>query len=201
MGPNGIKVGCDGEAISDKALRYLVAYAIDMVLVNRDAIIEQLTQIIREVLSESRREQPTDRIESQIQALQKKKMQIIDLAADGLISKRDLKERNDLYTAQIEEWMEKLHLAERAAEVSRGQARQLNQYVERMKELTQEIEESDEILRDMLKKAVVYNGKRVDLYLEIIPFCIRIRYKTSGRLEQFTTTILSSEIVDSDMHF
>ena len=201
MGPNGIKVGCDGEAISDKALRYLVAYAIDMVLVNRDAIIEQLTQIIREVLSESRREQPTDRIESQIQALQKKKMQIIDLAADGLISKRDLKERNDLYTAQIEEWMEKLHLAERAAEVSRGQARQLNQYVERMKELTQEIEESDEILRDMLKKAVVYNGKRVDLYLEIIPFCIRIRYKTSGRLEQFTTTVLSSEIVDSDISF
>ena len=77
----------------------------------------------------------------------------------------------------------------------------MNQYVERMKELTQEIEESDEILRDMLKKAVVYNGKRVDLYLEVIPFCVRIQYKTSGKLERFTTTILSSEIVDSEMHF
>ncbi len=201
LDPYGNNVGCVGRSIGDRTLRYLTAYAINMISVNRDSIVAQLTQIIKEVLAETPQAPSKEKIEKQIENLQKKKMHIIDLAAEGLISKTDLKEQNALYTAQIDELTVKLADAESAAVVSNGQAKQLEQYIKRIKELTHVEDDNEQILHNALKKAIVYNDGYVDIYLNIIPFCVRIWYKTSGKMDYFKVEVTNTEIINSDVQF
>lgn len=201
LDPYGNNVGCVGRSIGDRTLRYLTAYAINMISVNRDSIVAQLTQIIKEVLAETPQAPSKEKIEKQIENLQKKKMHIIDLAAEGLISKTDLKEQNALYTAQIDELTVKLADAESAAVVSNGQAKQLEQYIKRIKELTHVEDDNEQILHNALKKAIVYNDGYVDMYLNIIPFCVRIWYKTSGKMDYFKVEVTNTEIINSDVQF
>lgn len=201
LDPYGNNVGCVGRSIGDRTLRYLTAYAINMISVNRDSIVAQLTQIIKEVLAETPQAPSKEKIEKQIENLQKKKMQIIDLATEGLISKADLKERNALYTAQIEDLTVKLADAESAAVINNGQAKQLEQYIKRIKELTHVEDDNEQILHNALKKAIVYNDGYVDMYLNIIPFCVRIWYKTSGKMDYFKVEVTNTEIINSDVQF
>lgn len=172
-----------------------------MVAINRDSIVAQLTQIIKEVLAETPQAPSKEKIEKQIENLQKKKMHIIDLAAEGLISKSDLKEQNALYTAQIDELTLKLADAESAAVITNGQAKQLEQYVKRIKALTHVEDDNEQTLHDALKKAIVYNDGYVDLYLSIIPYCVRIWYKTSGKMDYFKVEVTNAEIINSDVQF
>lgn len=201
LDPYGNNVGCVGRSIGDRTLRYLTAYAINMISVNRDSIVAQLTQIIKEVLAETPQVPSKEKIEKQIENLKKKKMHIIDLAAEGLISKTDLKEQNALYTAQIDELTVKLADAESATVVSNGQAKQLEQYIKRIKELTHVEDDNEQILHNALKKAIVYNDGYVDMYLNIIPFCVRIWYKTSGKMDYFKVEVTNTEIINSDVQF
>ena len=201
LDPYGNNVGCVGRSIGDRTLRYLTAYAINMISVNRDSIVAQLTQIIKEVLAETPQAPSKEKIKKQIENLQKKKMHIIDLAAEGLISKTDLKEQNALYTAQIDELTVKLADAESAAVVSNGQAKQLEQYIKRIKELIHVEDDNEQILHNALKKAIVYNDGYVDMYLNIIPFCVRIWYKTSGKMDYFKVEVTNAEIINSDVQF
>lgn len=201
LDPYGSNVGCVGRSIGDRTLRYLTAYAVNMVAINRDSIVAQLTQIIKEVLAETPQAPSKEKIEKQIENLQKKKMHIIDLAAEGLISKSDLKEQNALYTAQIDELTLKLADAESAAVITNGQAKQLEQYVKRIKALTHVEDDNEQTLHDALKKAIVYNDGYVDLYLSIIPYCVRIWYKTSGKMDYFKVEVTNAEIINSDVQF
>lgn len=201
LDPYGNNVGCVGRSIGDRTLRYLTAYAVNMVAINRDSIVAQLTQIIKEVLAETPQAPSKEKIEKQIENLQKKKMHIIDLAAEGLISKSDLKEQNALYTAQIDELTLKLADAESAAVITNGQAKQLEQYVKRIKALTHVEDDNEQTLHDALKKAIVYNDGYVDLYLSIIPYCVRIWYKTSGKMDYFRVEVTNAEIINSDVQF
>lgn len=201
LDPYGNNVGCVGRSIGDRTLRYLTAYAVNMVAINRDSIVAQLTQIIKEVLAETPQAPSKEKIEKQIENLQKKKMHIIDLAAEGLISKSDLKEQNALYTAQIDELTLKLADAESAAVITNGQAKQLEQYVKRIKALTHVEDDNEKTLHDALKKAIVYNDGYVDLYLSIIPYCVRIWYKTSGKMDYFKVEVTNAEIINSDVQF
>ena len=201
LDPYGNNVGCVGRSIGDRTLRYLTAYAVNMVAINRDSIVAQLTQIIKEVLAETPQAPSKEKIEKQIENLQKKKMHIIDLAAEGLISKSDLKEQNTLYTAQIDELTLKLADAESAAVITNGQAKQLEQYVKRIKALTHVEDDNEQTLHNALKKAIVYNDGYVDLYLSIIPYCVRIWYKTSGKMDYFKVEVTNAEIINSDVQF
>lgn len=201
LDPYGNNVGCVGRSIGDRTLRYLTAYAVNMVAINRDSIVAQLTQIIKAVLAETPQAPSKEKIEKQIENLQKKKMHIIDLAAEGLISKSDLKEQNALYTAQIDELTLKLADAESAAVITNGQAKQLEQYVKRIKALTHVEDDNEQTLHDALKKAIVYNDGYVDLYLSIIPYCVRIWYKTSGKMDYFKVEVTNAEIINSDVQF
>jgi hypothetical protein len=140
-----------------------------------------------------------EQIQKKIDTLRKKKIQIIDLAAEGMISKADLKEQNDVYTQQIEQLSIKLNEVQNKAIEANGQAKQIEQYIERIKQ-TDHIETDDDLLLgEVLKKAVVYNEGQIDIYLNIVPFGIKICYKTSGKMDFFNVEVESAEVIGSDV--
>lgn len=194
----GNHLGCTGKSIGDRTLRILTGYAINMIVEDKDAIKQQLIQTIKSVLDEAPKALDKGRIEKEIERIRKKKAQIIDLATEGMISKADLKEQNALYTEQIENLTTKLADAENASIVQNAQAKQMQKYIERIEALLEFNEDDDATLHEALKKAIVYADNRIDLYLNCVPFGIRICYKTSGKLDFFKVEVLSSEIIDPE---
>lgn len=190
----GNRVGCTGRSIGDRTLRLLTAAAIDMVGVDRQSMRQRL---LRMAGAWREPDGPPDRrkLAAKIAALQQKKLRIIDLAAEGLISKEDLRAQTGLYAGQIEKLAAQLAGAESREPVPDAQPRQLQRYADRVDTLLRFDADSDGVLHEALQKAVVYSDGRVDLYLNGLPFGIRMRYRTEGRLDTFGVEVLSCELL------
>lgn len=192
----GFTIGCTGKSIGDRTIRFLAAYAINAISINREAIVSKLTKIIKEILNEEPKTIGKDQIEKRIASLKKKKINIIDLAAEGIISKDDMKAQNDLYSKEIDELNAKLLEVENQNTIIDRKISQVKACIDRIEKLTHVGDEDEQILHDMVKKAVVYNDKYVDISLNAIPFCIRLHYKTSGKMDSFNVEVISFDIID-----
>jgi DNA invertase Pin-like site-specific DNA recombinase len=194
----GDSIGCTGKSIGDRTLRYLTAYAVNVIVDNREDFVKRLSFIVKTLLATAPKELDKGQIQKKIDSLRKKKFQIIDLAAEGMITKADLKEQNELYTQQIEELTLKLTEAQNKAIESNGQAKKFDDYIDRINELTHVEADDDRALHNALEKAVIYNNGSIDIYLTFAPVCIRIWYKTSGKMDFFKIEVINHEIINQD---
>ena len=199
--PNGTHIGCIGKSINDRALRILVAYAVNQITINREQIKQDLMQNIRKVTSTQPKPIDKHKIEDEIENLRKKKIRIIDLAAEGIISASDVKTQNDAYTSQITDLTKRLAEIENADKARLSEAKQLEEYSKRIDSLLQIPADNDTALKEVLQRAVVYNNGMIDVYLNYIPFCIRLWYKTSGKLDYFTVEVIDCKILNPDAQF
>lgn len=199
--PNGNPVGCAGRSINDRAMRALTAYAVNLITASREQIRHDLMQNIKKVVLIPPKTVDKHKLETEIDNLRKKKIRIIDLAADGLISAADMKAQNEVYTAQIAELTNRLTEAENASAVQLSEANRLEEYLKRIDTLLDIGPEDDNTLKETLEKAVVYNDGMIDIYLNYVPFGIRLWYKTAGKLDSFTVEVIRFETAGPDMQF
>ena len=141
------------------------------------------------------------RLESEIDTLRRKKIRIIDLAAEGAISAEDMKAQNDVYTAQIADLTSQLAESENASNIQLSETRQLEEYAKQIDALITIDPDDDSTLKGVLQKAVVYNGGIIDIYLKCVPFGIRLRYKTSGKLDFFNVEVTEYGLANPDVQF
>ena len=200
-GSYGDPVGCVGKSINDRTLRVLTACAVNQVRMNREQIKQELMQGIKKVVSMSQKTVDKHKIETEIENLRKKKIKIIDLAAEGIISAADMKAQNEVYTAQIADLTNRLAEAENMSNIQQTEARQLEECAKRIDALLDIDPNDDNTLKEALQKAIVYNGGIIDIYLNYVPFGIRLWYKTSGKLDCFTVEVTNVEIANSDVQF
>jgi hypothetical protein len=195
----GNTVGCTGTSVGDRTLRFLVSYCINLIQTNKDAIKQDLIKIISEVLYTEKKKQNPEKIKREIDSIKKKKLKIIDLAADGLLSEEDLKEQNAFYSQQLTELAQQLADSENTELRQNAQAKSIEQYIERIEALLQFDENNEGALHEALDKAIVYNGNQIDVYLTCVPFGIRLKYNTSGKMEFFKVEVESAEAISSDV--
>lgn len=201
LDPYGDPIGCDGGSIGDRTLRALTAYAINLVSVHKEEIVKKLSKTMQDVLFSVPESNSKDKIQKKIDALRRKKINIIDLAAEGLISKEDMREQNAMYTKELEELSLQLVEDEKRAATNLDRAKRIEFYISRIQELTHVEPDNEEALHNLLKKAVVYRDKFVDLYLNFTSFYFRMWYQTSGRSDNFTVNVLGYKIIDIDTQF
>lgn len=197
----GNKLGCTGTSIGDRTLRYLTAYAINSVNINKASIKQGLLVAIKEIVGLQQRPINKSKVMRDIEEIRKKKLRIIDLAASNLISDADLKEQNEAYNNEIYELNQKLVEAENADTMQNQRTKVIQQYIERIDALIDFTEDNQEALAEILDKAVIFNGNIIDIYLKCVPFGIRLKYETSGKMEYFKVVVLSAETVDSDVQY
>ncbi len=196
--PYGNQIGCEGKSIADKTLKTLVAYAINTIIADKESIKQQLVQSIKEVLNDAPQIIDVKRLEKEIEKLKKKKLKIIDLAADGLISTADMKAQNQMYSAEIDALTERIANAERENIIQTSHAKEIEKYIQRIDELLTFDDSSEQTFHEALKKAIVYNDGCIDIYLNFVPFGFRFVYRTHGKLDFFTVEIESCQIITSD---
>ncbi len=199
--PYGNPVGCIGKSINDRTLRVLTTYAVNLITTNKEQIKHDLMQSIRKVVLMPQKTVDKHRLEDEIEKLRKKKIRIIDLAADGMISAADMKAQNEVYTVQIAELTSRLTEAETANTIQLSEARRLEEYAKKIDTLLDVDPDDDNTLKEALQKAVVYNNGMIDIYLNYVPFGIRLWYKSSGKLDFFTVEVTRFEIANPDAQF
>ena len=199
--PYGNPVGCVGKSINDRTLRVLTAYAVNLITTSREQIKHDLMQEIKKVVLMPQKTVDKHKLETEIENLRKKKIKIIDLAAEGTISAEDMKAQNEVYTAQIADLTNRLTEAENANTIQLSEAKRLEEYMKRIDTLLDVDPDDDNTLKETLEKAVVYNDGMIDIYLNYVPFGIRLWYKTSGKLDFFTVEVIKFQITNPDVQF
>ncbi|MBE7004164.1 MAG: recombinase family protein [Ruminococcaceae bacterium] len=196
--PYGNKIGCEGKSIGDRTLRYMVAYTVNDIMAHKGEIIAETKQIVKALTAKAPKTVDKNKIERDIESLRKKKLRIIDLAAEGAISTADMKEQNEYYTAQIAELEAKAVEAERLTITQMTQAQRFEEYIKRIEKMTEVDLDDDEVLGILLDHAVVYTDNIVDLYLKCLPYGVRIKYKASGKMDFFKVEIESFEPIEEE---
>ncbi|MBD5151479.1 MAG: recombinase family protein [Oscillibacter sp.] len=192
--PQGDLIGCVGKSINDRTLRILVSCAVSQITMNREQIKRELAQSIEKVASIQPNNVDKHKLEEKIENLRKKKIRIIDLAAEGVISAADMKEQNEVYTSQIADLTSRLAAAEHASSTQLTEVKRLREHIERVNTLLDADPDNDDMLKMALQKAVIYNGGIIDIYLSYVPFGIKLWYKTSGKLDCFKVEVTKVEI-------
>lgn len=196
---HGNQIGCAGKSINDRALRYLTAYAIRHITVDRAAIKQELMQTIQQAAGIPAKTIGRPKIENEIRRLKAKKIKIIDLFADGVISASDMKAQNEIYTAQISALTERL--ADAAEHIQSSEGKGIDACASRIDRLLDVDGDNEKILKELLDRAVIYSDGTADIYLQAIPFGIRLWYHTSGKMDRFTVHVSHFERIDPNVPF
>ncbi len=197
---SGNEVGCNGKSIGDRTLKALTSYAVSIIATDKDSVKCEIINDIKSVLSAPSESLGKKKILSEIKKLKKKKKRIIDLAADGMITGDDLKEQNNYYSSRICELEKKILGFECAEDRQSAPADPNGEYLTAIDTILNPDHVSEHILHEVLEKAIVYSSS-VDLYLNCVPFGIRLCYETTGKMKQFQVNIVSATAVVRDAQF
>jgi len=194
----GNMVGCNNFAVNEKVLLFCVGYVIDYIMDNKDEIINELMRDITEMKKRTAADIiDTSDYSNKIKAIEDKKMNIINLRAEGEINKKDFTAMNGRYDEEIKAIERQIKEAESKNSITQTQVDNLQLYVAEIENLL-DIENSDgreAIYHEMLKKIVVYNDKILDIHLNCLPTPIKIKYSVKGRLDNYKVLVEDIGIV------
>lgn len=195
---SGKQTGCDNGSVNEQALLTCMRYCICLLQTNQEELKQEILQEIKEIkeIKDTSEKQPdTRRIQDKIDALTAKKRKAIDLMLDGLITKADLQEQTNWYEEQLAELSKLLHTSQNQDKTHSKQLTGYEQYITALDEILTFDETNKILYREILDKIIIYHNNAVEIRLKYIPFGIKLTIHSHGRNEDYTTDILSMEIM------
>ena len=188
-------IGCDNSSVNEKVLIAAVAYSLRFLKTNSKNIKENMLKEIKLVLN-TKYDVDTASLYEQIETLNQKKRKAIDLVLDGTISKDDLKKQTEYYNEEIEEITKKIARAENINIAQRQQIKGIETYIEEIDRMMNYNTEDEAMYRSALSKLVIFKGKILVVYLNAVPFGIKLRYSAKGKgdLYRFEFEYLGNEV-------
>lgn len=191
----GNHIGCNSSAVNERVLLFCVRYVMEQIQTNKDAIIKEM---LAEIKSVQVMETDIDvaPLYAKIENLNDKKRRAIDLVLDGTITREDLKQQTAYYDSEIEVLSQKIVDAENINVIHQQQIGNIQKYIEELNRLM-DFDFSNELLyREVLNRIVIFSNKVIIVYLNCIPFGIKLHYNTFGRKEKYSVVIDDMEIVN-----
>lgn len=192
---DGEVIGCDNGSINERTLLTCVHYCICQLQTNQKELKKEILQEIKAIKGVTDKKLNTKRITEKMENLNTKKRKAIDLMLDGLISKADLQEQTKWYEEQLAELSELLSNAQSKDKAQSKQIDVFEQYITALDEIMAFDETSESLYREILDKMVIYHDNTVDVWLKCVPFGMKLTIHSYGKNEDYTTDILSMEII------
>lgn len=193
---DGEAIGCDNGSINERALLTCVHYYICQLQTNQKELKKEILQEIKAIKGITEKKLDTKRITEKMENLNTKKRKAIDLMLDGLISKADLQEQKKWYDEQLAELSE---LLSNSQSKDKEQAKQIDvfeQYITALDEIMTFDETNESLYREILDKMVIYHDNTVEVWLKCVPFGMKLTIHSYGKNEDYTTDILSMEVIE-----
>lgn len=193
---SGQTVGCNNGSINEKALTACVKYVFDQIPLNKDEIVRDLMKDIRSVLPASSPANPSP-ILSRISRLESRKKAAIDLQLDGTISKDDLKKQLQAYQQELDALHRQLEEIQKTNRISQEEAPQSRHYPSEINRIIHLEEQPNFLFRELVDTILIFQGNRLTITLNGVPFGFQLCFHTCGRNESYQVIIDRMEIKES----
>lgn len=190
----GNTIGCDSASINDKVLAAGVAQVLKALQGNKDVLIREILQEIKEAQDYDRGIN-TAPLYEKIRNLNEKKRRTIDLALDRTITKEDLKRQNDYYDSQIRELTARITAAKNLNAFRLEQAGSISAYMYEINRVLDFDSKDTLLFREIVGRIIVGRDNFITVYLIRVPFGIRLHYSASGRLVNFRIVFDDIEVI------
>lgn len=117
----GNKVGCNiGRQLRDEVAMKLVKKSVDALLIDREAVIKNITSIVTEVINESENGEQLnlEKLEKQMDTIVEKKKTVLDAFFAKSITKDEMRMMNEKYNSEISEMSDKISAARKKQSLS-----------------------------------------------------------------------------------
>lgn len=180
----GKSSGCKSDLVNDTALLTCVRFALKKLDFNSDDIVRELQT---EILTAQNSNTPdhTRQYEERIKKAQEKKTRIIDMYAEGDISKSEMNQMKSKYDDEISTLKNTIEKAKIEAKKNETAKESLSKLIARIKEILRQDDPTPEVYRTILDKIVLYKNHDLDVYFKHVNSPIRLHFETSGRKDTY----------------
>jgi hypothetical protein len=163
----GQKVGCNCQAVHEQFLKENFLAVLDTVISNKNQAIEELRREVRRAIAESpNKGSEIKAVGEGIERVLAKKSKIIDMFADGMITKDEFTKANAQYIKQAEALNQQLL----SLKLENGLAENLTQKLAKVDATIEAIvrlkEFGDSVCQEVLHKVVVEGRDKLSFYLK-----------------------------------
>lgn len=193
---DGKQVGCDNGAINEKALLYCMGYCINLISENKSELKKEILREIDKIKKTTDTAVDVTKIKNQIEKVQAKKSKILDMFIEELITKQEFTSQKEMYDSDLERLNKQLFEAMDLDKMKLHQIDEMQMYIQAIDDIL-DFKENDELLfKEILDHIDIHKDKVLDIWLNSIPFGIRIKIKTSGKLEHFKTEVIETNFIE-----
>ena len=189
----GLEVGCDSFAVNEAVLIECVKKSIEFVGLNKELIIKEFISEIKSVQNNSDFID-IKQLENKISELNDLKSKAINFALQELISNDDLKRQNNYYDNEIANIATQIAEAKASNSLLTKQGIDIKKYSNEIAKIISHDSDNVLIYKEIVDKIILHNDRILIVYLHHIPFGIRFKYSTSGKMETYRVIIESMEI-------
>ncbi len=191
----GNEVGCNTQYVTDKSLKAVMSYILKHLTTNKDTIMKEMEQEIRQIRGEKKKpKQDIETLLYKIQNLELKKRKAVDLVLEGLLTKEELKQQTEYYDKEIEQYNKTIRQIQAFDNEKTEKIDDIKVCMEEIRKIIDFDCESDMVYREMLDHVTIYRGRELVVYLKCLPYGIRLKIETSGKLDQYHTEIIDMQI-------
>ena len=189
----GDYVGCDMRMLNEKTLTACVSYVLRQLNLDYDAILAELVEDIGRVQNASPDEMGIGRLQAKQAEVEQRKVKAMDAFFNSVISEQELLKMKMYYDKELAKLDAQMRCAEDMARVMEAQKDGLDHMVGTIRT---GLDSSEAVFRETIEWIKVFEDY-IDIKVNDVPGTFRIRYTTSGKKENYTTTITDCEILQT----
>ena len=188
----GESVGCDMRMVNEKSLDTCVRFVLRQLDLDADAIVSDLMADLKRLRSSAADSGSMDRLRARRDAVLQKKANALDAFLSGQITAEELAMMRERYDREAEALDGRLQNAAEAVRAVESQKAELEDIVGTIRA---GVDSSKEVWHEVVKQITVYR-EHLDVKIRSVPGTFRLWYTTSGKREEYTTTIQCWKLVE-----
>lgn len=194
---DGCAAGCNNASINERSLLFCVRHAIHLLLADPLKLKKEILADLKLLKNQPAAEETETNIQAEITKLENKKRKAVDLLLEGLITRKDLQAQLQWYEDEIASLRQTLLKTQKQQKTELSETDWMNRCAAAIDQILNLTENGEQLCHEALHKIEMHPDNITDIWLHGIPFGIRMKIKSSGRLEDFHTQILESAFLIS----
>ncbi len=166
----GNQVGCSGLSIRNEDATHIMYLVTSSLKYNKEKITNNLLAIIKSIIAMDTTGTDSEKLKSQIKAIEQKRTNLIDLYTSGDITRDEFTAARAKCENEIAELQSVTDGTDKQREMDEKQQKSVAEITEAMNELINGVEYDDDFYKEILDKMVVNDKDHIDVYLNLLPF-------------------------------
>lgn len=166
---DGTAVGCTTNSVNDRDIKEILQTVVADTMSSRANIINTLLQTVESVVRTVSDNDNTAHFQKEIEKCESKKKKLLDMCLNGYIESKEYREAFDDLSNQVAELEKKLIKEQSNQQMIADKEKIICDIRNYVNAISTGKEWNDTFYRNIVDKIVVYNGRKMDIHLKLIP--------------------------------